>query len=205
MLHFTSGGSRSSGIARDEHGRQIGPEDTEHSETLVDAATPEATGPRTRVDLRSDTVAGTPAAEEATLDAVPPSSSALWDNAPRSRRRYRAKQHEYIDHEAVLGPEPQTHPDDLAAARDPDPGVEGAEELIPPLRLRVPPARPPHSEIVAHQVTHLPFRSWCDICVSARGLSRPHRTSPQIDSESSTVHRVAFDWAFLRDHEGGAA
>ena len=45
---------------------------------------------------------------------------------------------------------------------------------------------PKRSEIDEHEKTHLPFRSWCKICVKGRGVASPHAriqddpTSPQV-------------------------
>ena len=49
--------------------------------------------------------------------------------------------------------------------------VQEAEELE-----HVPaPILPSKAEVKSHNVSHLPFRSWCSACVRGRGLSRGHR------------------------------
>ena len=36
------------------------------------------------------------------------------------------------------------------------------------------PYTPTRAEIYEHEVTHLPYRSWCRHCVHGRGVSSPH-------------------------------
>ena len=48
-----------------------------------------------------------------------------------------------------------------------------SEEAKTPEVLRDPGA-PTQKEIEEHNVTHLPFRSWCQHCVRGRGSNTPH-------------------------------
>ena len=38
-----------------------------------------------------------------------------------------------------------------------------------------------------HEVTHLPFKKWCKVCVKARGRSAAH-AKVEHDDEVSTIH-----------------
>ena len=38
----------------------------------------------------------------------------------------------------------------------------------------VDPLLPKRAEVEAHEMTHLPFRNWCQHCISGRGIERPH-------------------------------
>ena len=59
---------------------------------------------------------------------------------------------------------------------------------------------PTASERLEHNKTHFPYRSWCPICVAARGLPHPHRAKP---AEERTVPTVCYDYCFLRNQQGG--
>ena len=37
------------------------------------------------------------------------------------------------------------------------------------------PYTPTKAEVYEHEVTHLPYRTWCKHCVKGRGVSTPHR------------------------------
>ena len=64
-------------------------------------------------------------------------------------------------------------------------GREGGQETItkfaavstrrPPVRISKDPHQPTEQEIKEHNVTHLPHRSWCPVCVKARGREDMHR------------------------------
>ncbi len=57
------------------------------------------------------------------------------------------------------------------------------------------PSQPTKQEIEEHNITHLPYRSWCKHCVRGRGKSHAHH---QLDAESShVVPHVSFDYVFL--------
>ena len=126
----------------------------------------------------------------------------LWDNAPRKRVRFRNKSKEVVDHEGILGKEPKLHDENLADARATD-EPEIVEEDVPETLTKSIIRKPSRAEVSQHEVTHLPYRSWCDLCVSGRGLSSPHKTkSPYDTAEDTRIAKVAFDWAFFRDKVG---
>ena len=58
--------------------------------------------------------------------------------------------------------------------------LEESEETRRP-KHRALPANVSKEEFDAHQVTHLPFRSWCDHCVRGKAVDEAHR--PRIDLE----------------------
>ena len=57
------------------------------------------------------------------------------------------------------------------------------------------PGAPTRAEYEAHQATHLPYRSWCEECVSGRRDNPAHRA---IQQDPDAVPEVAFDYAFVR-------
>ena len=83
----------------------------------------------------------------------------------------------------------------------PIPGQEGGpdEEVIvcPPcepakVKLRPAPQMPTAAERAEHEVTHCPFRSWCDVCVRALGREDPHNRVS--DKEESALPTVGMDY-----------
>ena len=60
------------------------------------------------------------------------------------------------------------------------------------------PKLPTKAEKEAHEMTHLPFRSWCRHCVRGRGLEEAHRKSEQ--REDGGVPEVHLDFAFPGSH-----
>ena len=68
---------------------------------------------------------------------------------------------------------------------------EEQEEARQPEVLRDPGA-PTQKEIEEHNVTHLPFRSWCQHCVSGKAQDRPHRMRKE-DQEEKQVPEIVFD------------
>ena len=60
------------------------------------------------------------------------------------------------------------------------------------------PKLPSKEEVEEHELTHLPYRSWCRHCVRGRGKEMPHKKT----TEEPLQHEFHFDWAFPGD-EGG--
>ena len=57
------------------------------------------------------------------------------------------------------------------------------------------PGKPTAQEVASHNITHLPHRSWCPVCVAARARLRPHR--PQGSPGEKEVPEIVFDYAFM--------
>lgn len=53
--------------------------------------------------------------------------------------------------------------------------VESGEFEKPPIRVAKDPGAPTEQEVQEHYATHLPYRSWCPVCVKARGKEEPHK------------------------------
>ena len=95
---------------------------------------------------------------------------------------------EVEDHqiEAAVPPVPISDEDDPTKVRDAV--VEkGARD----------PGQPSKAEREAHNLTHCPYRSWCEHCVRGQAIGRPHR---KITGEAAImeVPRVILDYAFLQ-------
>ena len=59
------------------------------------------------------------------------------------------------------------------------------------------PGEPSKPERIEHEMTHLPYRSWCKHCVRGRGKQMPHYEGAQ-ETSMSEVH---MDFAFLGREE----
>ena len=55
------------------------------------------------------------------------------------------------------------------------------------------PRLPSKQEIEEHNITHLPYRSWCPHCVAGRGLSIPHRSS----DENKDIPKISIDYFYM--------
>ena len=96
---------------------------------------------------------------------------------------------------------------DIQMARD-DPYKEGSEEsecedeecqeCEDPERplpvVRKGPHEPTDREVEEHQITHLPYRSWCKICVAARGVAAPHNMIERSDNELPLISMDYYFW-----------
>ncbi len=62
------------------------------------------------------------------------------------------------------------------------------------------PGTPTAAERAAHDVTHLPYRPWCEHCVRGRATGQQHRTVKG-DLAESTVTRVGMDYGFIQEDQ----
>ena len=67
----------------------------------------------------------------------------------------------------------------------------GAAEAQP-ARPGIVPVLPSEAEVEQHELTHLPFRSWCRHCVRAKGKESPHH-----ESSTGGVSKFATDCMFM--------
>ena len=72
-----------------------------------------------------------------------------------------------------------------------DDGGSGAQK---PVSLRGP-SEPSQAEVDLHNLTHLPYRSWCPHCVATRRPNVAHRTS----KTESTLPLLVMDYCYVRD------
>ena len=59
------------------------------------------------------------------------------------------------------------------------------------------PVKPSQKMIEDHNISHIPFRSWCMACVRGRGKSMDHRLIKDKDEDQVPVGSV--DYGFLGD------
>ena len=63
------------------------------------------------------------------------------------------------------------------------------------------PVLPSKEEVEAHNVSHLPFRSWCSACVRGRGLSLGHHKVDAMTKEAEQMPTVSVDYGFFGQPE----
>ena len=115
----------------------------------------------------------------------------------------RGKQHQRLDHRAAIGNEPKLHAEDLQRARSNSLDSAIGEENIPPVKVRWSLKKPSRKEVAEHQVTHLPYRGWCDTCVAAGAVAGQHRARDPSDHDAlNQSGMIAFDWCYLRNGPG---
>ena len=73
--------------------------------------------------------------------------------------------------------------------------VDEAGKIVQLPRGLPAPTLPSKSEIELHNLTHIPYRSWCPHCVAARRKNDPHLTS----HDERTVPLFVSDYCFLGD------
>ena len=85
-----------------------------------------------------------------------------------------------------------------SASVSPNPETTEEEDEGPTTEDRKPkkiadPRRPRKEEVEAHELTHVPYRSWCEVCVRGRGKSRPHTAGRQ----ERGLPELHFDYMFV--------
>eukprot|EP00971_Amphidinium_carterae_P255889 5080818-Amphidinium_carterae.1 len=71
-------------------------------------------------------------------------------------------------------------------------GGDLSEQADVPRQLRQP-HQPTSLEVQEHRITHMPYRSWCPICVKAKGQPTHHRKGAL--KEQSLIQ---LDYAFMK-------
>ena len=61
------------------------------------------------------------------------------------------------------------------------------------------PRLPTKKEVEDHELTHLPYRNWCAVCVMAKGKDLDHRACVK---EERSLNEYAFDYCFPGDEFG---
>ena len=67
-------------------------------------------------------------------------------------------------------------------------------EEVEERRVLPTPILPSQTEVDHHWLDHLPFRSWCNICIQGRGRERPHLRT---HGSKRRIPTLAFDYCFV--------
>ena len=93
-------------------------------------------------------------------------------------------------------------PDELNKLEDADASdlrVVESEEASKSVGLRVE-NKPTPEEVANHELTHLPFRSWCKHCVFGRAKADFHK---RVEREKNEVPKISWEYMYMREnHEG---
>ena len=73
-------------------------------------------------------------------------------------------------------------------------GIEEEEETIEP-NVVCKPCRPSIAEVEAHNATHIPLRTWCEICVRGRAQDMGHKVR---EKEAMGIPKVIIDYGYTR-------
>ena len=95
------------------------------------------------------------------------------------------------DEDQGEGEEEEPGDEDIGIEEDDQEVEEGQESKGLPYTCR-----PCQAEVDTHNRTHIPFRSWCEICVQARAENYPHRKVPE---EERGVNTLYMDYFYLKD------
>ena len=66
-------------------------------------------------------------------------------------------------------------------------------------RRRRTPLEPTRQEVEEHELTHIPFRSWCPACVAGKAKHWPHKRHDEQLDEEEAVPSLHLDYWFMRD------
>ena len=92
--------------------------------------------------------------------------------------------------------------EDLDGTIEVDANDDATNESVRPRVLRSP-STPSRQEVLEHNITHCPFRSWCKDCVCGKSKASHHISTATVDEEDE-VPLIAFDYAFMSQSDGGA-
>lgn len=77
--------------------------------------------------------------------------------------------------------------------------VDPEDEIV---KVQASPSKPSFEEVEAHNVTHLPYRSWCPVCVASRGREDPHS---KVKSKANGKPVVVMDYKTFGNGLGESA
>ena len=89
--------------------------------------------------------------------------------------------------------------EDIGGYRSVEVERKGKEEDKRELRKLIDPRKPTQEEVDEHELTHLPYRNWCPICVRAKGKELDHRKSIE---EPTGLSEYSFDFCCPGDEFG---
>ena len=114
------------------------------------------------------------------------------DNTNTTNPNATQKVRESIQEPVPSDGRPGSSGDDVPIRSQEGDDVEGVRT---PVVLKAP-HRVTQAEREAHEVTHMPYRSWCPHCVRGRGRNTPHRQRAE-EAKVSGVPKIAMDYMFM--------
>jgi len=94
--------------------------------------------------------------------------------------------------------------DEDEAVADPDPEVQGHDQPRVVVMAAPPPPSPSAEERARHEVTHVPYAPWCEVCRASRLRGDPHRPRDKemLTDQEALYTEVQVDYAFASGIEG---
>ena len=78
-----------------------------------------------------------------------------------------------------------------------DDDIKAEEEGVKHKEVR-PPGEPSKSEVEHHEMTHIPYRSWCAHCVRGRGKSAHHPNKTKDEDKADRIPMIEIDYCFQK-------
>lgn len=75
--------------------------------------------------------------------------------------------------------------------------MEEGEECVS-AKYRSASIKPSAAEVEMHEMTHVPFRSWCKHCVAGKAKSYPHKSGA---GDEGSIPKVSMDYMFMGDED----
>ena len=175
-------------------------------------------------ELRPEGMPQAPEAEEAQPDVVPPEARAEEEEEPAAggaadrpvdlgptskvkdlKNRLKELNAPVWGSKEILWERLKEYEARLRTSREIAEELKRREEAInrDPESARIPadlpaPTQPSEVERELHNLTHLPFASWCEVCLRSRTRDNPHRTMPKEEEATRlagpTLPLVSMDW-----------
>jgi len=108
------------------------------------------------------------------------------------------KEKERVEKQGEAGKDKETHIRVAAVEDNGEANAEDEEEVYGQPEARAPgtlnnPILPSAAEIAIHDRTHIPYRSWCRICVEAAGREDAHRAAAKDVKGESQDPTMSFE------------
>ena len=104
-----------------------------------------------------------------------------------------------IEIDAIDDDVPQVGAAGVLGAAGFEAGRVDAQEEGKFVKRLIDPRLPTEEEVAHHELTHLPYRNWCPVCVKAKGKDLDHRGA--VDKERK-LSEYCFDYCFPGDEFG---
>ena len=73
---------------------------------------------------------------------------------------------------------------------------EDFEEKPQRIKVQRTPKQPSTREREEHEVTHMPYRTWCKFCVSGRGIASHHHVKRAEEGEEGKLPTIGMDYLY---------
>ena len=134
-------------------------------------------------------------------EALPGAKEEVWEEKLKAKKRDRDEFEELFDEEVNEGEvvdADQMSEDLFGPDSDEEPGIEGEEAHK--AKARTNPKLPTQEEIDLHEMTHVPYRSWCIHCRKCQGRADAHfgkKAQEKQEDENRAVTTWSVDYSYF--------